>query len=84
MSVLAMLVVFGSVGAIAWAILSSHAHIEFPNPEQKNNVALSGLAANLPEVQSGRQTTQLFSVEPQFSLFPEIKGVSGSIISHVS
>ena len=49
MSLVTMLVVFGSVGAIAWAILSSHGTPQVPVQEQVRDVAMLFVRENHPE-----------------------------------
>ena len=49
MSLLVMITIFGSVGGVAWAIISSHAHYEFSTQEQIRDDAMSYIKANHSE-----------------------------------
>ena len=74
MSLVTMLVVFGTVGGIAWAIVASHAHIEFPSPEQKSNSPVSNSAEN------GLETKQdLPAAEANMGRFAQLLGVENQV-----
>ena len=49
MSIAVMLVVFGSVGGIAWAIVSSHGLTNSPGPAKVSDDVMHFMAANHPE-----------------------------------
>jgi hypothetical protein len=49
MSLLVMLAVFGSVGAISWAVVNSHAHSEVPVQEKARDAAMVYIGTHHPE-----------------------------------
>ena len=72
MSLLVMVTVFGSVGGVAWAIISSHAHSEFSTQEQIRDAAMSYIKTNHPETEpfmknlawtGGREPSNLVGAE---------------------
>ncbi len=48
-SLLLMITIFGSVGGVAWAIISSHAHSEFSTPDQIRDAAMLHIKTSHPE-----------------------------------